>query len=88
MVTVLNNAEVESLLDIGTCLTAMEEAYGDVGVGKAINRPRSHIPNKGEQLVRYYGAYSNVSRGREKRRKSKKNRPRSRRSPLHPFLRS
>jgi hypothetical protein len=24
----------------------------------------SHIPNKGEQMVRYYGYYSNVSRGR------------------------
>jgi len=23
----------------------------------------SHIPNKGEQMVRYYGYYSNVSRG-------------------------
>ncbi len=29
----------------------------------------AHIPNKGEQLVRYYGVYSNVSRG--KRRKEK-----------------
>lgn len=29
----------------------------------------THIPNKGEQLVRYYGYYSNVSRG--KRRKEK-----------------
>lgn len=27
----------------------------------------SHVPNKGEQMVRYYGYYSNVSRG--KRRK-------------------
>jgi Putative transposase len=24
----------------------------------------AHIPNKGEQLVRYYGYYSNVSRGK------------------------
>jgi hypothetical protein len=24
----------------------------------------SHIPNKGEQMVRYYGSYSNVCRGR------------------------
>ncbi len=28
-----------------------------------------HIPNKGEQLVRYYGYYSNVSRGKRKREK-------------------
>jgi len=27
----------------------------------------SHIPNKGEQMVRYYGYYSNVSRGRRKK---------------------
>ncbi len=27
----------------------------------------SHIPSKGEQMVRYYGYYSNVSRGRRKK---------------------
>ena len=27
----------------------------------------SHIPNKGEQMVRYYGYYSNVSRGDRKK---------------------
>jgi hypothetical protein len=27
----------------------------------------SHVPNKGEQMVRYYGYYGNVSRGRRKR---------------------
>jgi hypothetical protein len=26
----------------------------------------SHVPNKGEQMARYYGYYSNVSRGRRK----------------------
>ena len=26
----------------------------------------AHIPDKGEQLLRYYGYYSNVSRGKEK----------------------
>ncbi|MBW1673786.1 MAG: hypothetical protein JRJ45_09115 [Deltaproteobacteria bacterium] len=26
----------------------------------------SHIPDKGEQMVRYYGYYSNVSRGKRK----------------------
>ncbi|MBI2999670.1 MAG: transposase [Deltaproteobacteria bacterium] len=29
----------------------------------------THIPNKGEQLVRYYGYYSNVSRGKRKKEK-------------------
>jgi hypothetical protein len=27
----------------------------------------SHIPNKGAQMVRYYGYYSNVSRGERKK---------------------
>jgi len=27
----------------------------------------SHVPNRGEQMVRYYGHYSNVSRGKRKR---------------------
>jgi len=30
----------------------------------------AHIPNKGEQPVRYYGYYSNVSRGKRKKGKS------------------
>ncbi len=30
------------------------------------------IPNIGEQLVRYYGAYSNVSRGKRKNEEHKK----------------
>ncbi|MDP3012346.1 MAG: transposase, partial [Candidatus Hydromicrobium sp.] len=29
----------------------------------------SHIPNMGEQMVRYNGYYSNVCRGRRKRQK-------------------
>ena len=31
----------------------------------------THIPNKGEQLIRYYGYYSNVSRGKRKKEKPK-----------------
>ena len=31
----------------------------------------AHIPNKGEQLLRYYGYYSNVSRGMRKKEKPK-----------------
>lgn len=42
MVTVLNNAEVETLLDMRVCLEAMEDAYRDLGSNRAINRPRSH----------------------------------------------
>ncbi len=33
----------------------------------------THIPNKREQLVRYYGAYSNISRGKRKKEEHKKN---------------
>jgi Ca2+/Na+ antiporter len=32
-----------------------------------------HIPNKGEQLVRYYGYYSNVSRGKRKAMRALRN---------------
>jgi len=32
-----------------------------------------HIPNKGEQLVRYYGYYSNVSRGKRKKETPEEN---------------
>ncbi len=28
----------------------------------------SHVPNKGEQMVRYYGHYSNASRGKRKKK--------------------
>lgn len=31
----------------------------------------AHIPNKGEQLVRYYGYCSNVSRGKRKKERPK-----------------
>ena len=27
----------------------------------------SHVPNRGEQMVRYYGHYSNVKRGKHKK---------------------
>ena len=27
----------------------------------------SHVPNKGEQMVRYYGHYSDVARGKRKK---------------------
>ncbi len=32
----------------------------------------AQIPNKGEQLIRYYGTYSNVSRGKRKKEKPKR----------------
>ena len=30
----------------------------------------SHVPNKGERMVRYYGHYSNVARGKRKKQRS------------------
>ena len=30
----------------------------------------SHVPNKGEQMVRYYGFYSNVARGQAQKERS------------------
>ncbi len=47
----------------------------------------AHIPNKGEQLVRYYVPTVTRQGEGEKRRKSKKNRLRSWRSPLHRYPR-
>ena len=35
----------------------------------------SHVPNKGEQMVRYYGYYSNVSRGKRKQENQDKRVP-------------
>jgi len=32
----------------------------------------THIPNKGEQRIRYYGTYRNVSRGKRKKEKPKR----------------
>jgi hypothetical protein len=29
----------------------------------------SHVPDKGQQMVRYYGFYSNVCRGKRKKEK-------------------
>ena len=32
----------------------------------------SYVPNKGEQIVRYYGYYSNVSRGKHQKAKNRR----------------
>jgi len=37
-----------------------------IGGMQALAAMCSHVPNKGEQMVRYYGYYSNVARGRRK----------------------
>ena len=45
---------------------ALEWIAAMLGV-RAMRRRCSHVPNKGEQMVRYYGHYSNVSRGCRKK---------------------
>ena len=42
MALILSNAEVEQVLDMGMCLEAMENAFLDLGQGRATNRPRTH----------------------------------------------
>jgi len=38
-----------------------------LGAAKPCEDGCSHVPNKGEQMVRYYGHYSNVARGKRKK---------------------
>ncbi len=44
----------------------------------------THIPNKGEQLVRYYATYSNVSRGKRKKERVKEQPTEVTQIPLQP----
>jgi hypothetical protein len=37
------------------------------GAAKPCEDGCSHVPNKGEQVARYYGFYSNVARGKRKK---------------------
>ncbi len=46
-------------LDCGILPALQGSNVGNTGMS-------SHIPNKGEQMFRYYGYYSNVSRGKRK----------------------
>ncbi|HET7701384.1 MAG TPA: ornithine cyclodeaminase family protein [Candidatus Limnocylindria bacterium] len=42
MTLLLDNADVLRVLDLDACITALEEAFGDLASGRATNRPRSH----------------------------------------------
>ncbi|HWP35127.1 MAG TPA: ornithine cyclodeaminase family protein [Thermodesulfobacteriota bacterium] len=42
MTLLLDNADVERLLTVDTCLEALETAFRDYAEGRAVNRPRSH----------------------------------------------
>ena len=43
MTLILNNDDVKKALDKEECLQAMDEAYHELPVGRAANRPTSHI---------------------------------------------
>ncbi len=46
---------------------AMEWFTAMPGAAKPYEDCCSHVPNKGEQMVRYYGYYSNLARGKRKK---------------------
>lgn len=43
MTLILNNEEITALLPMADCLAQLDEAYRELGEGRAINRPRSDI---------------------------------------------
>ena len=67
-ITILNNAEMESLLDMRTCLEAMEDAYRDLGLNQAINRPRSHtyFPTQSKRWPNFNYRFKSQEGGIEK----------------------
>ena len=42
MTLILNNEEIQQILNPEDCLQAMEEAYRELAVSQAVNRPTSH----------------------------------------------
>ncbi len=42
MTLILNNDEIQQVLNIPDCLKAMEEAYRELAISQAVNRPTSH----------------------------------------------
>ena len=49
-------------------IDALEWLAAMLAAAKLCEDGCSHVPNKGEQMVRYYGHYSNVARGKRKMR--------------------
>ena len=43
MTVILNNDEITKLLPMARCLAQLDEAYRELGEGRAISRPRSDI---------------------------------------------
>lgn len=46
MTLILNEADIERVLDMQTCLQAIRDAFTDLGNGEAVNRPRTHAYTK------------------------------------------
>ena len=55
MALLLNNEDVRSLLDMESCVAALEEAYRDLGENQAVNRPKTYIvvPEERESSYSY-----------------------------------
>jgi len=39
----LNNEDVAQLLDVGSCVSALEDSYRNLRQGNAVNRPRGGV---------------------------------------------
>ena len=60
-------ARVDNLRIEEPTFDALEWLAAMLGPSKQCEDGCSHVPNKGEQMVRYYGYYSNVCRGQRKK---------------------
>jgi len=43
MALLLNNEDIRKLLDMESCVAALEEAYRDLGANQAVNRPKTYV---------------------------------------------
>jgi len=57
----------EKTFDALEWLAAMPACACRTQTGAPMSPPKAGKPNKGEQMVRYYGYYSNVRRGKRKK---------------------
>ena len=57
----------ENMFDALEWLAAMPACACRTQTGAPMSPPKAGKPNKGEQMVRYYGYYSNVCRGQRKK---------------------
>jgi alanine dehydrogenase len=49
----LSNDDVAKVLDVQSCVTALENAYKDLALGEAVNRPKTYLVVPGEAGVSY-----------------------------------